>query len=339
MKKLSHKQIIALFGLAIFLSSCSQRALSPLITISIINKFQDCEEQNLNYTIESVQESAFRYLEGKIILPVFAKDLENKANNELFFPAESKHRIRIKVKGYYLYRQNGLNSFEECTSAHHFKVTEIVSVENVDELYDYPISAHYTPPSTKKIDYCTCDHLDLSKIFDVQLKVTKFKRFDGYQDSCLVKVVLLSKHTLKCVDSFAFSTIMFLDDSYEDCEQVLSYSTGKNTDREIVDDMYGDIVVADLNFDGLEDLAVMSEDQNAGTYYRFFLQGPKQKFKENQFLSDSIASFPDKINPRNKTLFTLSRAGACAVAEHTFMLKENGRWRTKSKKIIDHCKD
>lgn len=190
-----------------------------------------------------------------------------------------------------------------------------------------------------KVDYVSCNHLSLSKTFDIHLKVTKFKHFYGEQDSCLVKIVLRNKNTSKYVDSLTFSAIMFLNDSYEDCDQVLSYSTGQNVDKEIVDNIYGDIVVADLNFDGLEDLAIMNDNGNAGTYYRFFFQGDRQKFEESQFLRDSMASFPTKINPDNKTLFIRRRAGACAVAENTFILEEDGNWRTKSKKIIDHCND
>lgn len=339
MKKWRFNYLLCLACLSIGLCSCTQHELTPLITISILNELQDCEEQNLNYTIVAVQEPPFRSLEGKIILPIFEKRLDNKTNNELFFPADSKHRMRIKVKGYYLYKQNGLNSFEGCTSAHHFKITEILKVEIVNELYDYPISMHYTPPTAKKVDYCTCDYKNLSKVFDLSLRVTKFRNADGI-DSCLVNLIFQDKKRLHPVDSLIFPTNLFLNETFENCNDVRSYTTGYNINKEIVDNMYGDIVVADLNFDGLEDLAIMNDNGgNSGPYYRFFLQENKQKFKESQFLRDSMALFPTKINPANKTLFIRSRVGFCMIGERVLAFNENKKWETKSKKLIDHCKD
>lgn len=200
-------------------------------------------------------------------------------------------------------------------------------------------SQTHTPPSAKKIDYSTCYFKSLSTTFDLNLKVTKFKKFDGQQDSCLVRLILIDKTAQIQVDSLHFSAILFLNETYEDCNDVLSYLTGQNIHKEIADNMYGDIVVADFNFDGLEDIAMLNDNGgNGGPYYNFYLQGNNQKFKKSQFLTDSVAFFPSKINPSTKTLTTYAHAGACLMEKCVFLLEKNKAWKKQSQRLIDVCK-
>lgn len=68
-------------------------------------------------------------------------------------------------------------------------------------------------------------------------------------------------------------------DWYTNGKNSRSYSTHFNTDKTVVDDDFGDVVVADLNFDGLGDFAV-TYDHGAdnGNHYYFYFQRPDHTF-------------------------------------------------------------
>lgn len=75
-----------------------------------------------------------------------------------------------------------------------------------------------------------------------------------------------------------------------------SYTTGFNKDKEATDNEFGNIIIADLNFDGLEDLAIKREQGgNGGPLYNFYFQDKKGEFVINEFLSISMQYFPYKI--------------------------------------------
>jgi hypothetical protein len=58
-----------------------------------------------------------------------------------------------------------------------------------------------------------------------------------------------------------------------------SYSTGYHADDVAIDGNYGDIVVADLNFNGREDIAIASGfTKGFGQLYTYYLQAEDGKF-------------------------------------------------------------
>ena len=67
---------------------------------------------------------------------------------------------------------------------------------------------------------------------------------------------------------------------------------------------YDDLVVADFNFDGLEDVAIKRfESQNAVPKYIFFIQRPDcAGFEIDLFLTYEVAYLPDQIDCQNKML-------------------------------------
>ena len=87
-----------------------------------------------------------------------------------------------------------------------------------------------------------------------------------------------------------------------------SYTTGYNSNAIAIDGDYGDIVVADLNFDGRADIAVKDEFTNGfGQLYRFYLQDKEGRFKEQKDLlmtgeTDFVPVFPSKIDSAKRTL-------------------------------------
>jgi hypothetical protein len=86
---------------------------------------------------------------------------------------------------------------------------------------------------------------------------------------------------------------------YDDEPLVLSrsYITGKNVNKEIADNYCGEIVVADLNFDGLEDFATpIGHGVDNGAHYAFYIQNSNGLFKCNSYLTENLIWFPEEIN-------------------------------------------
>jgi hypothetical protein len=68
------------------------------------------------------------------------------------------------------------------------------------------------------------------------------------------------------------------------CGAVRSYETGKNAHKAVVDNDYGDLVVADINFDGLADVVLKTDGGgNGGPYYTFYTSGPKGSVRHRSF--------------------------------------------------------
>ena len=117
-----------------------------------------------------------------------------------------------------------------------------------------------------------------------------------------------------------------LVDSFFDCSAVGSYVTGKHAKDEGDDNYWGDFIVADFNFDGREDFAVIDDYFNTGAIYEFFTQTQNGRFVKDSFLSGGY--FPNKIDRKNKTLTTDTTATTWGYMET--VLKYNPttkKWR------------
>lgn len=70
----------------------------------------------------------------------------------------------------------------------------------------------------------------------------------------------------------------------------------------------GDLIVADLNFDGREDLALKREEGgNGGPLYNYYLQTPSRNFIFDEYLTNEMSYFPDFINSQENTLHVTVR--------------------------------
>ena len=104
-----------------------------------------------------------------------------------------------------------------------------------------------------------------------------------------------------------------------------SYLTGHNANEEIADGMYGDLVVADFNFDNQEDFAVLIG--RGFTHFYLFYTYENATFREDEFLNSNLLGFP-QIDNEKRTLSFSSRIGVSGIAEKEF------RYDTISKKYI-----
>lgn len=169
-------------------------------------------------------------------------------------------------------------------------------------------------------------HKNLSKRFNYQSFIQRIPT--DYQDSCVIKIEVYEKNNPKIFYTVNLISTYLLEDSTFVNKNVRSYITGKNVHQRIVDNQYGDIVIADFNFDNLEDFAIKREEGgNGGPIYNFYL-AQKNTFILDEYLSDTMATFPNKINKKEKILQTLGRASAVSTCKISYKYNPiKGTWK------------
>jgi len=216
----------------------------------------------------------------------------------------------------------------------------------LNKIYGYPFSRNVSnlPPEkeeTVRHDSAhKCYHTDLMNDLDVETDIRRIvywpKDNDALEDSFLVKVNFYNKETKNWMQTIKFGAIHFYSDAYFDCKAVRSYSTGKNKNAMIYDYDFGDVVVADLNFDSKEDIAIKYDSGGNGSpVYRFYLQNEDGKFVFNRYMTDSIGSFPYLILPENKLLITKIHHSSESEFKTTFKYNEKTRkWKKIEAKVV-----
>jgi hypothetical protein len=180
----------------------------------------------------------------------------------------------------------------------------------------------------------TCSHTNLSQHFTFITKATRFQRGNDL-DSCSITIAVVDKQSKKMVQSIQYSSVFLYNSTFRKCDFVRSFTTGKNVNVEPLDNNYGDLVIADFNFDGREDFAVIRDaGVSTGPLYSFYVQITKGVFKYDKYLSETVVYFPSNINPKQKTLTTNALAGAIGVYRRVYVLDKSKKWRLLSKKLI-----
>jgi hypothetical protein len=184
-----------------------------------------------------------------------------------------------------------------------------------------------------------CFHNDLSTHFDINTSLLKIKNVDKYHDSCIVTIIITDKSTKNTIQTIRYSSIYFYDNVLIDCNHVRSYQTKKNDTIMAIDNDYGDLIVADFNFDKRDDFAIIRDSGgNGGTLYNFYIQEENGQFLLDNFLSLTMVFFPSEINAKNKTLVTYVPAGACGLFVDIFRYNAKTiKWHQKSHRLIDIC--
>lgn len=173
-----------------------------------------------------------------------------------------------------------------------------------------------------------CYHDNLSKQFDIDLKVKHT------EDSAAINISILDKKSLSMLTELNIQSGYLGSLLFTKCNEVRSYTAGINKNKEVVDNSFGDFVVADFNFDGLDDLAVAIDmGGNGGYIYRYYLQTDKHGFNEDKFLSQTMIFFPTEFNKQNKTLKTIVHASAGSVCESKYKFY-NGSWQEVERKFV-----
>ncbi|HYV92890.1 MAG TPA: hypothetical protein VE978_13925 [Chitinophagales bacterium] len=182
----------------------------------------------------------------------------------------------------------------------------------------------------------TCTHSELSKTYNFVTTIKKIKTI-GELDSSAVVIKVKDKINSKTVCTIRFSTRFLFDSSYIHCGNARSYTTEINRNMQVLDWDYGDIIVADFNFDDREDFAIKkAEGGNGGPVYDYYIQNSDSTFIIDKFLSNTLSCFPNHFNKTKKTLTTICRATTITVTETVYRCDSlTGKWSMISNRYID----
>lgn len=181
----------------------------------------------------------------------------------------------------------------------------------------------------------TCLHKNLSKEFNFEVKIRKITNPKEEIDSNAVKIIVYNKITNK-KQEFNFGSSYLFEKTFIDCKTVRSYSTGINKNAEITDNDFGDIIIADFNFDNREDFAVKNDSGgNGGPTYNFYIQDKNKNFTLDKFLTTQMEFFPSKFITKSKSLVTYVHANAYQLSENTFEYNEQlKKWKYKASRLV-----
>ena len=186
-----------------------------------------------------------------------------------------------------------------------------------------------------------CDQTKLSNQFDISIDFKRYVDTIEIEQSCFLKVYIKDKLSKSMIDSFSITSPFYYSFMFLSCDSMTSYSTKFKSSRKGMDNYYGDIVVADLNFDGYDDIAVVNDGGgNAGPLYSYYLQNNNKKFTKDIFLTDTMEFFPSEINSKEYSLTTYVHSGACSIREHIYKLDKKGNiWTQISNTLINICEE
>ncbi|KOS05049.1 hypothetical protein AM493_02625 [Flavobacterium akiainvivens] len=169
-----------------------------------------------------------------------------------------------------------------------------------------------------------CTYTNLSKQLDFTVKAKRFE-YANTSDSVDVDVtVIIKKGGRK--SNVHFGTHSFYDDSYAQCGNVRSYTTGVNKDKETLNNDYGDLIVADFNFDGSDDFALKYDGwSNSGPGYNFYLQQKDGSFIKDDYLSEKVFYCPESVDASKKELTVSAISGAVGMNRRTYRYDDKNK--------------
>lgn len=177
----------------------------------------------------------------------------------------------------------------------------------------------------------------LSNQFDIEVAIRSNVTQNPELDSTYIRIRIFEKGSKTILQTIRKPHHWLFENLYTDKNKSRSYSTNFNSEKQVVDDDFGDVVVADLNFDGLDDFAVTYDHGvSNGNHYYFYFQRSNKTFYRQVLLTEKMIHFPSEIDPANKCITTRTAAGAYGVGVTTFQYNTvKNSWRLLSRHRIE----
>lgn len=188
---------------------------------------------------------------------------------------------------------------------------------------------------TESIHYSPYIHDDISDtfLFKTSLKLDKTDEYNNATVSIQIKNKITNKikQNIKYKTGYLFETKSFLSN-----KNTRSYITGKNVNKKIIDNEYGDLIIADFNSDSKQDFAVKFDSGgNGGPLYNYYLQTVDTTFLLDKFLTNEMHFFPQEFNKKNKTITTYVHANCYQVSKTVYQFNPLTKtWKKLSKVLL-----
>ncbi len=182
-----------------------------------------------------------------------------------------------------------------------------------------------------------CFYSDLSNEFSISTKLKTIENIDGIHDSSIVIIEITNKKDTTTTYKIQLSSIFFMDQEFTNCGNIRSYSIENEYQNEVIDNDYGDLIIADFNFDNKDDIALIRDSGgNGGPLYNFYIQSDSFQFKLDFYLSNNVIYFPQNIDQELQELKTIVHANAYQMCETIYSYnKRLDKWIIKNKKYIE----
>lgn len=183
-----------------------------------------------------------------------------------------------------------------------------------------------------RIAYCVSKHdfrTDLSNEFDYDISVNHWKTADSIRGFSEWKLTVIDKVTGQFTDSICLGSESYYEFVGNDRNRIRSLVTNTTDGFELHDNDQGDLIIADLNFDRKEDIALVRKSWgNGGPIYDFYIQGKHGQFSRDHYLSEIVMSFPEEINQAQRTIRTRTHANVMGAVIETYkFVGGKGQWR------------
>jgi len=128
---------------------------------------------------------------------------------------------------------------------------------------------------------------------------------NGYSYDITLQII--DKLENKIIQTIHLDSANIEESCFKNCSAVKSYVTGINENeyafnkKSPTPGYCGDLIVADFNFDGKEDFAVIYGQGACCTTYKYFIQTASANFVEDNFLNEEMSSFP-VIDEKNRSI-------------------------------------
>ncbi|WPU99808.1 hypothetical protein SNE26_27740 [Mucilaginibacter sp. cycad4] len=175
----------------------------------------------------------------------------------------------------------------------------------------------------------TCRHLNLSKAYDYMIVSERYPLSDSVFYGANMSLQIFRKNKPHVWQSIRYKASVLYEDAFKNCNATRSYITGYRKNAEVPDYDFGDLVIADLNFDKLEDIAIKYDSGgSSGPLYYFYFQDKSGHFYLSKYLTDHVGSFPAYINLKEKTIATQIHANVRYESKKTFRYNsKTKRWK------------
>lgn len=155
-----------------------------------------------------------------------------------------------------------------------------------------------------------------------------FSVIERDKDNRPLKVEIDIKNNDQVIQKINYTPGFWLDKDFK-INQKKYFGTNLSLEEGI--ENYHNFIIADFNFDGLEDFAILYDSGgNGGSFYSYYFQNEIGKFNLDKNFPLNEGYFPKEINKNNKTITISNPIGCCKMETTIFQLKNN--WKMISSK-------